>query len=285
MIYTENANFPYPLFTNDTVDYKNPLFDFDVNLSENKDDYIFEIDYTIGSQFIKEKIACGKAKVLFIVKSKDNKFFELTNNEKEKIISKSRLSLSARTELQLMIQAEEDIGYEENYDLIDFYDQFKKEINVGKGNILGFSNVVFYDGSDRKPFDIFEKRIDETIKSDIKITIEEDVIIITYKNEIIQFASHPSSRNLNNLYLYMGLQKALMMFIMEHSNDGNDGIILDYLSDPREYSPLFNKLISLMRSKGITECNLSNLDEVICKISDDIIRKFVETIGGMSNED
>ena len=40
MIYTEKANFPYPLLTNNSPDYKNSIFDFDVDLNENTNEYI-----------------------------------------------------------------------------------------------------------------------------------------------------------------------------------------------------------------------------------------------------
>lgn len=285
MIYTEKANFPYPLLTNNSPDYKNSIFDFDVDLNENTNEYIFNIDYSIESEFIKNNIKSGKAKILFIIKSKDNSFFELGYNEKIIKVRKSRLSLNARTELQLMVQAKDDISYKTNDDLAEFYEDFKESIVVGKGNILGFSNVVFYDGADRNPFAIFEKRTDPNINSDIKITVGEDMILITYKSEKIQFHSHPKSRNLNNPYFYIGLQRALMLFILHNHNDGDDCVNINEIMERRNYSILDNKLIDLMISKGVSECNFYNIDEVVHKISDGIIEKYVETIGGMSSGD
>ena len=41
MIYTKPANFPYPVLTNFSTDYNNAEFEFDVDLKENKDNYIF----------------------------------------------------------------------------------------------------------------------------------------------------------------------------------------------------------------------------------------------------
>ena len=43
-------------------------------------------------------------------------------------------------------------------DLNEFYEDLKSEIHIKKGKVLGFSNTVIFDGSQKKPFELFEKR-------------------------------------------------------------------------------------------------------------------------------
>lgn len=111
MIYKKDANFPYPILTNTSNSYDNCSFILDINLEENTNEYIFEINYDITSPFIEKLLQNGQATLILIIQSKDNKFFNLEYGQKTKSISKSRISLSKRTTIQLFIQSNEEINF------------------------------------------------------------------------------------------------------------------------------------------------------------------------------
>lgn len=275
MIYKKDANFPYPILTNTSNSYKNCDFKLDVELKENTNDYRFEIKYEINSPFIINLLKNGLAQLILVIQSKDNKFFNLSLEDKFKEISKSRISLSKRTTIQLLIQAKENINFENNNDLSSFYNEFKSEIVVPKHSILGFSNTVIFEGSNAKPLDIFEKKINPNMKSDIKIEIGNETIIINYKNENLQFIDSPISSTLNNPYVYMGLQKALYRFIV-NNGQGEEEVDIDEIDPPSD--GLDFKLYNLMKSKMISELSIENIDEVIYSISDKILEKYVTAV-------
>lgn len=271
MIYKKSANFPYPLFANSNNSYVNNRFILNINVEENSNNYRFYIEHEIESEFITNLLESGQAQLVLIIQSKDNKFFNIGLEEKYKEIPKSRISLSKRTTIQLLIQAKETINFKDNSDLSEFYNEHKSEIIVEKNSILGFSNTVLFDGSDPKPLDLFEKTINPNIKSDIKIELGSETIIINYKNEALQFNDTPQSATLNNPYVYMGMQKALFRFIINNSEDG-ESVDLDEI-DPPENGLEF-KLYNLMKKKMIDELSMDNIDEVIYLISDKILDKY-----------
>lgn len=282
MIYSKKANFPYPILMNNSDDYKNAEFEFDVSLQENTDSYIFKIDCHISSKFLLKLIRAKSARLLLIIKSKDNQYHIIQQDTNIEVkVLKSKLSLNNRTVLQLMIQATDNINFENNYDLNYFYDEYKDKIIVHKGMALGFSNLVTFDGSQKKPYDIFEKKVDNTIKSDIEIRLSDETIIIVYKKDTMQFQDLPQSRNLNNPYIYLGLQKALFRFLANYAKNIEEGIKLEEISELN--NALDQKLYRLMISKSIDEVTLDNIDEIIYLISDNILKKYVDTIRGIYN--
>ena len=103
-------------------------------------------------------------------------------------------------------------------------------------------------------------------------------VYIHYKNENFQFSDSPKSSILNNVYVYMGLQRALMQFVMNYSQDGED-IDLDEIDVPE--NGLDFKLYNLMKKKMIDRINLDNIDEIIALISDRILEKFTNSVRGM----
>lgn len=277
MIYKKDANFPYPVLTNASNSYRSCNFILDVNLEENTCNYRFYIDYDIDSEFINVLLESGQAQLILVIQSKDNKFFKLQCGEKVKEIPKTRISLSKRTTIQLLIQAKENISFENNNDLSGFYENFKDEIIVPKNAVLGFSNSLIFEGSTSKPLDLFEKKVNPNLKSDIKIELGSETIIINYKNEILQFSDSPQSAALNNPYIYMGLQKALYRFIL-NNGDGEE-VDLDNIDPPAD--GLDFKLYNLMKKKMISELNIDNMDEVIYSISDKILDKYAATVRRM----
>ena len=275
MIYKKDANFPYPILTNTSNSYDNCSFILDINLEENTNEYIFEIKYDITSPFIEKLLKNGQATLVLIIQSKDNKFFNIEYGQKTKSISKSRISLSKRTTIQLFIQSNEEINFKNNYDLSSFYEAFKDEIYVPKNSILGFSNSVVFEGSNNKPLELFEKKVNPNLKSDVKIELGSETIIINYKNEALQFTDLPQSSTFNNPYVYMGLQKALYRFIVNNSED-HESVDLDEIEQPND--GLDFKLYNLMRKKKISELNIENIDEVIYSISDKMLEKYTAAV-------
>ena len=158
MIYKKDANFPYPLLTNTSSSYKGCNFILDVALEENSQSYRFEMKYEMDSSFIEELLQAKRAQLVLVIQSKDNKFFNLKLGDQYVEIPKSRISLSKRTVIQLLIQTKEEICFERNYDLSPFYDALKEEIVVPRHSILGFSNCVIFEGSNNKPLELFEKK-------------------------------------------------------------------------------------------------------------------------------
>ena len=93
-----------------------------------------------------------------------------------------------------------------------------------------------------------------------------------------------NSKELNYPYLYLGLQKALISFLM-HANPDNpdEGVDVDEMEPPE--NALESKLFSLMQAKNISELTMDNLDEVIYKISDNLIMKYHNAVRGMQYGD
>lgn len=278
MIYKKDANFPYPLLTNTSNSYDGCNFTLDIELNENTYEYIFQINYDIESDFIKKLIRENKAQLVLVVQSKDNKFFNLSLNEKIKTIPKNRISLSKRTTIQLLIQSKEEINFKENNDLNIFYGSIKDQINVPRHSILGFSNSVMFDGSTAKPLELFEKKVDPNLKSEVKVELGSETIIINYKSDELQFIDSPVSSTINNIYVYMGLQKALYRFVNTYGGEDEE-VDLEELDLPTDGLDL--KLYGLMKSKMIKNVSLENIDEVICSITDRILEKYTSAVRGL----
>ncbi|MDU4860158.1 MAG: hypothetical protein E6356_05325 [Terrisporobacter othiniensis] len=278
MIYKKDANFPYPLLTNTSNSYDGCNFTLDIELNENTYEYIFQIKYEIESDFIKKLIRENKAQLVLVVQSKDNKFFNLNLNENIKTIPKNRISLSKRTTIQLLIQSKGEINFKDNHDLNTFYGSIKDQINVPKHSILGFSNSVMFDGSTAKPLELFEKKVDISLKSEVKVELGSETIIINYKSDELQFIDSPVSSTINNIYVYMGLQKALYRFVNTYGGEDEE-VDLEELDLPTDGLDL--KLYRLMKSKMIKSVSLDNVDEVICSITDRILDKYTSAVRGL----
>lgn len=278
MIYKKDANFPYPLLTNTSNSYDGCNFTLDIELNENTYEYIFQIKYEIESDFIKILIRENKAQLVLVVQSKDNKFFNLNLNENIKTIPKNRISLSKRTTIQLLIQSKEEINFKDNNDLNTFYGSIKDQINVPKHSILGFSNSVMFDGSTAKPLELFEKKVDISLKSEVKVELGSETIIINYKSDELQFIDSHVSLTINNIYVYMGLQKALYRFVNTYSQEDEE-VDLEELDLPTD--GLDMKLYRLMKSKMIKSVSVDNVDEVICSITDRILEKYTSAVRGL----
>lgn len=266
-------------------DYCKAEFDFDVNLTDNSEEYIFNIEYKISSKFLNNLLERGLAKIYLIVKSRDNQYHELGDN-KTVVIKKNRLSLEkSKTVLQLMIQADEKIPFAENTELNEFYSEYKDQIFVEPGMALGFSDIITFDGSQRKPFELFERKLDPDIKGNIEIQLTDETIVIVYRNEETRFYDFGRSKELNAAYLYIGLQKALVQFISNYiSKEASmeEGVRLDMIAG-NTVNALDYKLYNLMVAKNIEEVSLNNMDEVIYLITNNMMDNYVSTVRGMYN--
>ena len=271
MIYKKDANFPYPILTNTTSTYMNPYFSLDVSLEENTSAYRFLLDYEVSSTFINNLIQSNQATVIFIIQSKDTRFVKLRSNQSYVDIEKSRISLNKRTSIQLQIQTNEDIDFTNNDDLTSFYEPFKNEVMLSKNKLLGFSNVVIFEGSIQQPLVLFEKKLDENLTSDIKVELGTETIILHYKKTEFQFNGMRNSRNFNTPYLYIGLQKALQNFVNEY---GRDEGTVDLTQCEIPETGLDYKLYNLMVKKMVTEISTENIDEIISLISEKMIEKY-----------
>lgn len=277
MIYSKEATFPYPVLVHGCDDYHANCFDFDVELKEDRDYFYIKIAYKLNSSFVCNLILENKAKVYLVVRSKDNKFCPIFNGETKSFL-KSRLSLNKRTSLQLMIMANEKIDFGNNDDLVPYFDNLRSTIQVEKNKIIALSNVVTYDAQDRKPFDLFEKKVDGSIESDIQIELGNETIVIVYKKVEYQFPDNPNSKYLTYPYVYMGLQKALMRMI-DVVNEENHKVESFSLSEiDRPEIPLYRKLYDLMESKNIEFVSYDEIDSIISKVSDNIIPKYTNTL-------
>ena len=281
MIYKKDANFPYPVLTNTSTSYENSSFMLDVSLEENTNDYRFIINYEISSAFIEKLIATGDAQLVFIIQSKDNKFYKLDPHQKVIEVPKKRVSLNKRTSIQLHIQSMKEINFSNNHDLSSFYDDFKDEIIVPKHALLGYSNIVVFEGSIQNPLVLFEKKLDEQLESDIKIELGTETLIIHYKKEDYQFNGVRSSQAFNNPYVYAGLRTAIQRFIHEYSEDGEEYVELTQITQPENL--LDFKLYQLMVKKMVDEVSVDNIDKVISLISDRVIEKYAGAVKELMN--
>ena len=144
MIYKKDANFPYPILTNTSNAYNNGKFLLTIGLDEIGNDYCFEPQYDMSSEFIKSQIQSENASLILIVQNKDTKFYEIDEKQKFIKIPRERISIKEKTSIQLLIKAKEDISFSNNEDLSDFYGNFKESILVPKNSILGFSESKKY---------------------------------------------------------------------------------------------------------------------------------------------
>lgn len=284
MIYKKDANFPYPILSSNTFAYYESDFMIKVSFEEDGDLYKFKIQDYLTSEFVQNLLQKGEAQYLLVIQSKDTKFFSLEPNNLQVEIPKNRMSLSSRTSIQMHIVAKADISFENNNELNQFYDQLKSSIIVPKFSMLGFSNIVTFEGGMKNPLDLFEKRLDPQLSSAIKFELGAECIIIHFRDEEVQFQSMAKASAFINPYLYTGLRMALERFIGTYAEEDDDIVELSQITQPEDL--LDYKLYNLMISKSVEELSVDNIDEVIGRISHQIIEKYVKAVKELvTNED
>lgn len=276
MIYKKDANFPYPILSSNSFAYEESDFTIKISFEEDGEIYRFKVEEQLSSPFIKSLILDGVAQYVLVIQSKDTKFFTLEPNHLQVEIAKNRMSLSSRTSIQLHIVAKSAVNFGENRELNSFYDKLKSSIDVPKFSMLGFSNIVIFEGGMKNPLDIFEKRLDPSLKSAIKFELGSECIILHFQDEETQFQSMSKASAFINPYLYTGLRMALERFVQSYSDEDDDLVELTQIPQPEDL--LDFKLYNLMMSKGIESLDNDNIDEVIGRISHQIVEKYVKAV-------
>lgn len=267
MIFKKDVNFPYPVLSPFTSDYKDSYFGINVDLEDHDSMYKFKVKMKLECRFLEELISAKRAKMFLVVESQDVKFYEF--NGQDIVVNKNRISLSKRTFFQMYISTIKRVPMRDNVFLDEFYDDKKTKMFLDAGSVLAISNVEKFDGDLKKPFDLFEKMVDANIKSDIKIELGTELIMIKYKTPELQYKNMRRRNTLNNHYVYLGLQKALMLMIKDLGE--NDELLIENLDDVD--NKVYRKIQNLLKVKRVANINYENLDEVIYKISDRILEK------------
>ena len=280
MIYKKGASFPHPVYYENTSSYQEGFFEFDVlDLSEDKNYYIFTFEYEIQSKFIMDLLRNEQAYLNIIIQSNDNFFSRINYNETMIKIPKNRLSLNKKTEVQLQIQSKQEVYFSETQELTTFYNEFKKDIVVPKNSLLGFSNTVRYDGKGNKPLLLFEYETDPELKSEFKVDLRPETIVLVFKDE--KYRMKEFNKNLSNMYVYAGLSQSLIQFINNYGKD-EEYVDLESLSSSN-LDVLDQKLFELLESKNVDHISLEEIDEIIYKITDNIVGKYVEAVREVNN--
>ena len=163
MIYKKDANFPYPILSSSSLAYKESDFTIKVSFEEDGDLYRFKITSQLDSDFVEALLHKSDAEYLLVIQSKDTKFFSLKPDNLQVEILKSRISLSNRTSIQLHIVTKNDVSFTDNRELNSFYDSMKDSIVISKFSMIGFSNIVTFEGGMKNPLELFEKRLNPNL--------------------------------------------------------------------------------------------------------------------------
>lgn len=279
MIYKKAASFPYPVLSNTSSNYTESEFNFDVvNLNEDIEFYNFEISFDLTSDFVKQLLSSGKASLVLIIQSQDNYVVEIKEGDKYVSVPKNRLSLTSRTTIQLLIRSTDRVGFSTCNELDDFYEEIKDEIEIEKNNLIGYSNFVIFEGSESKPLDLIERKVDPFLSSAFKVELGPSTIILIFKDENYQLNGLTRNNSTMNMYIYEGLSRALFKFILDNQNDEDSEEFIELNSLSEQSTPLNQKLLDLMINKGIEEIELESIDRVVSIISNKIVEKFTYSI-------
>lgn len=281
MIYNKEASFSYPIFAENNNSYANPIFNFDVNnLTAKDEEYIFSIDYDLNSDFLNDLIEKQDASIVFIINTSDNYFVKLEPGQKTIRVSNKRLSFNSRATIQLQIQAETTIEFNSADGLNSFYELFKQNIEVDKYSLLGYTQKITYTNPDKYPIDLFRYQVDSKLPHDFEIELTPNDIIMKVRIERYLFPNIINRNSMLNMYIYVGLSRALNQFIRNNVQKTNGEeeaeVWLDTLNTTD--SNLNEKLLELMIDHDVKYVSYENVDEVIHEISDRIVDKFVNNI-------
>lgn len=285
MIYTKPTNFSYPILNNLQDDYLDKNFYIDIK-TDYKDgrNYQFKLNMDISSEFLLNEIKENRAKMLLIISSVDSRYYEVNIDDPLVKVSDNRVYLKDNTKFQAIIMSTDNINFKDNNDLHPFYDEFKSDINVGPGKLLAFSNYYTFSGNLEEAVDIFKQTINPELAVPIDIKLDSNFITLYFKDSNIGFKNSQDSRDLKNMYLYAGLQKAILNLISKNLNMDKtcdtyesleNGIAVERINNG---NALDMKLKYLLQDKGIEYIYLENVDEVVQKIAEGIVDKYVEAV-------
>ena len=197
------------------------------------------------------------------------------NTNNNILIHKDKISLVDKSQFQLFIVSNDIISFENNNDLDFFYNSYKKNIILPRYTLLGYSNVIRFDGFDTDPEQLFEKRLDNTQKSSIQYVLSSEKIVISSKYKEMLF-NDLGDENLNNVYYYAGLQKALLRFINTYSKEDTEEVYIQEMEVPDD--KLDVKLHHLMKINGVNLLNFDNIDYVITLITHNMLKDYSKAV-------
>jgi hypothetical protein len=274
MIFNKSTVYPYPIYSNSSLDYIDPLFNVQIELTEESSDYYINFTTTLDSEFLKALLARGFASMYIVMTTFTTS--EIFPYEDRLRFDKSTLDLGNKIRFQLYIIAEKSFTLGANNELDSYYRRIKDQIILKPKMLVGMSNIVNFNGQIKKPFELFSWKFNPNLDSEIKIELSTDEIIIHHKEKDYRFTYSDDRKFLNNHYIYLGLQKALLA--MFHKNKDSEFIDLDDSSEELESSELDFKLINFLKAKNITSFAIDEIDHVISKISDGIVDKQAKAV-------
>lgn len=280
MIYSKNVSFPYPVYTNDSIEYRDPYFNFDITeIIEGEENYLLSLEINLESKFIKGLLDNDYASMLLVIKSNTSNYFEIKMESKEFKLRKDKVNLY-NSQIQLLVITKNTINFSENRELNDFFDEYLNEIIVKKNSLIAFSNIQAYKKPDKNSLRLFSYRIDSHQIEDFKVNIRPDIIELLFNDERIIFNN--KYRNLLNMYFYNGISLAIINIFSTWLDNNQEVNLESYVRDKdidlRLEDSLENKLIELMLDKGIDLVSFDNLDSIIHRISNGLVGKFVKEI-------
>ncbi len=282
MIYSKDASFSYPVFSNTNYAYEQPVFNFEVtNVNELNNDYELSFEYDLQSDFLQELLSTGKAILILILSSSDSQFYKINPQQSTIKIPKSRLSFAGKVNVQLHIQSAESINFASCEELNQFFSVFKSSITTSPKALLGYSNVSTVRNTGKNGVQLFVSEIDPTLKTDFTVRLSEDAIHLVFKEKEFLLRQVANKKGVMNMYLYIGLDRAIKSFIESNiqSTNGYQEASL-FLSDLETHNlnNLEKKLYDLMASKNIDEIIYEDIDQIIQQIAPAIIRDFTASI-------
>ncbi len=292
MIYTTTANFPYPVLRDDSKKgYKAAQFSFALNIHDQGEEYRLEIDTLISSAFLREQLAAGRAELYLILKGADCFYaplsvtsFQRKRSSSTLLISKEEISFESSVEIQLMIMAQTAISFAENKELTSYFDARKQRIVVQSGQMLGFSRMIKCELESEESYNLFVVTIDETQQEDYTTRLSSSMIELVF-NKVDHKLLTQSKAHLVNLYLYAALQKQLMHLLCSHLQDDTIDLdnesVLDAELEISQITPRDEreeKILDLLKAKGIKELRFESIDSIIHKIGDGLVSKFTQAI-------
>lgn len=278
MIYNKDAAFSYPILSNSNDSYENSDFSFHItNITDQQDHYELAFEYEVEVSFIKRLLAEDKALLVFIIQSKDNLFFKLDKNQRTLNILKSRIAFTDKVRAQLHLQSKEEISFFDCDELNNFYDSIKDQLVIPKHSLIGYSNISTMRNTGKEGVALFEKTVDPNMKLDFQVVLSSESIILKFKDDKYLLQNVVRSRDIMNIYLYNGLEKALNYFINENLEESEESLYLEDIDDSN-LNNLNYKLYQLLEGKGVEEMNYDQTDQLVQKIAPNIINKFTSSI-------
>ena len=288
MIYNKNVSFPYPIFCNDSTEYKNPYFSIDVdNLKFEDENNKLSMDFklNINSIFIKKLIEENRVRLLMITNSHISMYEEIDFNCNHielntKVVDRDKI------QIQILVVTKEMITMRDNSELVEFYDEYLDEIEIKKNSVIGYSDVLNLRKPDNDSLKLFNYKINENQKEDFKVKLTDKIIELHFSDK--RFLLNGLGKDLLNMYFYNALSIALLNEFREELQTDGQELYIDSLVEDQEISSKYemnlrNKLISLMLDKNIERLSADNIDEIIFRCSNDLIKKFVGEVEKLSS--